>query len=349
MQYLSRNLLIIAVVSCGVMLTISHAETQDITAETQPVTNTPTPAAAAPTETTAAAPTETTAAAPADAAPAPAATPANADQNLVEKKQEVIPEGKKLVARVVWVKGGFSATLPGSAEKRPLKMAANIYMNDTLLTDKDSEAQIIFTDNSTMTFRPDTKLYINEYNYVPKDKAKPDEKKSAGKYVLDLVTGGFRTITGMVAKENPNDYAVNTPVATIGVRGTEYSLIYKQGQDLYIKRYQGEPCMANTATKGGPKSGVVEKTNIGGGGAAASGKGSEVCLDDVKSYGYVANDNTNPVAIVQQPEVFRTDVEIVPVSFKESGDLGVSSAPGLNKPGSGPGESGGSSSGFCIQ
>jgi hypothetical protein len=336
MQYLSRNLLMIAVVSCGVMLTISHADTQAVPVETLPVTNAPAPVATT-------TPVETTAATPAATTP-PAATQADANQNLVEKKQETIPEGKKLVARVVWVKGGFNALMPGSTEKRPLKLAANIYMNDTLVTDKDSEAQIIFTDNSTMTFRPDTKLYINEYNYVPKAQQQKAEKKSAGKYILDLVTGGFRTVTGMVAKENPNDYAVNTPVATIGVRGTEYSLVYKQGQDLYIKRYTGEPCMVNDATKGGGKKGVVEKTNVGGGGAAAAGKGNEVCLDEIKQYGYVTDTNTNPVAIVQQPEVFRTDVEIVPVKFKETGDFGSVTSPGKNIDGSGPG-----SSGFCIQ
>lgn len=341
MQYLSRNLLMIAVVSCGVMLTISHADTQVVPVETQPVTSVPAPAATTtPVETTATTP----AAAPVATTP-PAATQADANQNLVEKKQETIPEGKKLVARVVWVKGGFNVIMPGSTEKRPLKLAANIYMNDTLVTDKDSEAQIIFTDNSTMTFRPDTKLYINEYNYVPKAQQKKSEKKSAGKYILDLVTGGFRTVTGLVAKENPNDYAVNTPVATIGVRGTEYSLVYKQGQDLYIKRYTGEPCMVNDATKGvGGKKDAVEKTNIGGGGAAASGKSNEVCLDEIKQYGYVSDTNTNPVAIVQQPEVFRTDVEIVPVKFTDTGDFGGVTAPGQNIDGSGSG-----SSGFCIQ
>ena len=332
----------IAVISCGVMLTISHADTQAVPAETQAVTSAPAPAA---TITPAAVPAAVAPVATTPAVTPPAATPEQANQNLVEKKQETIPEGKKLVARVVWVKGGFNAILPGGTEKRPLKLAANIYMNDTLVTDKDSEAQIIFTDNSTMTFRPDTKLYINEYNYEPKAQQKKSEKKSAGKYILDLVTGGFRTVTGMVAKENPNDYAVNTPVATIGVRGTEYSLVYKYGEDLYIKRYTGEPCMVNDATKGlAGKKGAAEKTNAGGGGAAAAGKGNEVCLDEIKQYGYVSDTNTNPVAIVEQPEVFRTDVEIVPVKFKETGDFGSVKTPGQNIDGSGSG-----SSGFCIQ
>ncbi len=246
--------------------------------------------------------------------------------------------------------------MPGSTEARPLKMADNIYMNDTLITEAKSEAQIIFTDNSTMTFRPDTKLYINQYNYEPKTKDDKSDKKSTGKYIMDLVTGGFRTITGLVAKNNPNDYQVNTPVATIGVRGTEYSLVYKQGEDLYIKRYTGEPCMTNGAGAGGGSGkdvNTAKPVNVGGGGASQGKSSNEVCLDESKQYGYVANANTSPVAIVQQPEVFRTDVEIVPVNFNSSSAGGAASSEvkgnGDEKTNNGKGPGSGSSSGFCIQ
>src|SRR3990167_434786 len=309
MKNITNSVLIIAALLASVLLTFSYADGQPLSPVTSSV--------------------ERAMPAPADAASASAATPsaaanATAPKNLVEKSQvETIPEGRKLVARVVWVKGKMNAEMPGGKDKRALKTAANIYMNDTLVTEANSEGQIIFTDNSTMTFRPDTKLYINEYNYIPKSERKV-EKKSAGRYVLDLVTGGFRTITGLVAKENPNDYQVNTPVATIGVRGTEYSLVYKQGQDLYIKRYTGEPCMTNNAKSDNKK---LKKSAVGGGGAAANGATNEICLNELQQYGYVANENTNPVAMVAQPEVFRTDVEIIPVTFS---DLSTSASTSSN-------------------
>lgn len=37
-----------------------------------------------------------------------------------------------------------------------------------------------------------------------------------------LVKGGFRTVTGLIGKANREDYRVNTPTATIGVRGTDW-------------------------------------------------------------------------------------------------------------------------------
>lgn len=319
---------IILLFSLSMMLPSAHAEETVNPANSTTIATPAEPATVpAPTEPVAAAtaPASTAAATP-TTEQAPAST-STTTAKKDEKSKDGVPEGKTLAARVVWVKGSFSANMPGSADIRALKKADNIYMNDTLMTDTDSEAQIVFTDNSTMTFRPETKFYINEYNYSPKTNGKA-EKKSAGKYVMDLVTGGFRTITGLIAKENPNDYQVNTPVATIGVRGTEYSIVYKTDTGLYIKRYKGTPCMSN-----GAGAGSKGETKKGGGDGATQKK--DVCLDAQKQYGH-ADENTGPVAMVQQPEVFRTDVEVVPFDFNGFGSGSVNNQDG-------------SSSSFCIQ
>ena len=244
---------------------------------------------------------------------APTSAIKSANQSLINKSSQAVNQteailtGKTLVARVVWVKGKFSASMPGSNETRELKKDSNIYMNDTLITDATSEAEIVYSDNSVMTFRPNTQLYINEYNYAPKTAAA--SKKSVGKYVMDLITGGFRTITGWVAKDNPGDYQINTPVATIGVRGTEFSVVYQTGKDLYVKRYKGIPCVRN---KGKNR--------------------TELCMNQVNPYADVANADTAPVAVGEQPEVFRTDVEVIPVNFVGDNPSGL-----------------GGVSGFCIQ
>ncbi|MGH8446844.1 MAG: hypothetical protein ACREVL_16350, partial [Solimonas sp.] len=39
---------------------------------------------------------------------------------------------------------------------------------------------------------------------------------------LRLLKGGFRTVSGLIGKANPDEYRVTTPVATIGIRGTDY-------------------------------------------------------------------------------------------------------------------------------
>ncbi len=41
---------------------------------------------------------------------------------------------------------------------------------------------------------------------------------------LKLVKGGLRALTGAIAKQNPDAYRVDTPVATLGVRGIEFDV-----------------------------------------------------------------------------------------------------------------------------
>lgn len=118
--------------------------------------------------------------------------------------------------QVVWVKGVITATYPEQAP-RSLARGAAIYEKDTLTTDINSTGEITFTDNSLLSLRPNTTLVIEQYHFSQK------KVQTSGQYILNLIKGGFRTITGFVAKSNPENYQVKTPVATIGVRGTTYN------------------------------------------------------------------------------------------------------------------------------
>ncbi len=240
------------------------------------------------------------------------------DKADAAKNEEVVPPGAKVVAHVVWVKGSFFASAQNSDVKRPLKVSSNVYMNDTLITVSNSEAQVVFTDNSLMTFRPNSRLFISEYNYVPKGSKKEDT--STASYIMNLLEGGFRTITGYVAKEQPDNYQINTPVATIGVRGTEFSVVVADDSGkTYVKQYKGVPCV-NAKNK--------------------RDKRDAVCMDDKKKYTEVQDPNSMPQYVGQQPGVFQVDVQVVPVVYNGSSP-GFCGMQGCGKTGGG--------GGFCIQ
>jgi len=187
------------------------------------------------------------------------------------------------VGRVVWVKGTLKAEMPNK-EVRTLQRASIIYLSDILTTDDKSQAQIVFTDNSLMTFRPTTTFVIKEYHFNPNAKG-----KSAGKYIMNLIEGGFRTITGLIAKKNPNDYQINTPVATIGVRGTDFSIYFQDG-NLYMARYEGSPCMSG-------------------------GSGSLCLTSTTPSYAYTSPTQP-PTPVTAKPAVFEVKEEIVPTKME---------------------------------
>ena len=101
-------------------------------------------------------------------------------------------------------------------ESRELKQGEFVYVSDEIVTSDRSFAVVQFDDGSKVTVRPETTLIIESYLY------NGDGNDEA---TLNLVEGGLRVITGALAKANPENYKVRTPVALMGVRGTEFSVM----------------------------------------------------------------------------------------------------------------------------
>jgi hypothetical protein len=115
---------------------------------------------------------------------------------------------------VIASRGEVSALSNG--DSRELKQGDFVYVNDEILTSARSFVVLQFTDGAKVTVRPGSKLIIETYLYAGNDS---DEA------TLNLISGGLRVITGAMAKTNPENYKVRTPVALMGVRGTEFSIM----------------------------------------------------------------------------------------------------------------------------
>ena len=99
---------------------------------------------------------------------------------------------------------------------RELKQGDFVYESDEIITSNKSFAVLQFVDGAKVTVRPDSTVIIEQYLYAGNDS---DEA------TLNLVSGGLRVITGAMAKSNPENYKDRTPVALMGVRGTEFSVM----------------------------------------------------------------------------------------------------------------------------
>ena len=99
---------------------------------------------------------------------------------------------------------------------RELKQGDFIYVNDEIITSNRSFAVLQFEDGAKVTVRPDSTMIIETYLY---------NGNAGDEATLNLVEGGLRVITGAMAKSNPENYKVRTPVALMGVRGTEFSVM----------------------------------------------------------------------------------------------------------------------------
>jgi len=120
------------------------------------------------------------------------------------------PVGRMLVAS-----GGVTAKQEG-VSARGLGRRDPVYAGDTIRTGPRGRAQIRFKDGGLVDLKPSTRFAIESYT------GEADE----GNVVLNFVRGAMRTITGAIGAERGENYRMETPTATIGVRGTAYALHY---------------------------------------------------------------------------------------------------------------------------
>lgn len=122
------------------------------------------------------------------------------------------------VARVVDLKGEVSARnrADPNAEERKLALGGALYSKDYLRSQADSYALMVFRDGQKITLQANSELDIADYRFQ-----QPGAKDNA---LYRLTTGGMRALTGSIGKTDKNAYAVETPVGTIGIRGTGFDI-----------------------------------------------------------------------------------------------------------------------------
>lgn len=132
---------------------------------------------------------------------------------------------------VIMARGDVSAQNSRDELVRPLSRRSPILAGDTIYTGTDSRIQIRFNDNAILALEPDSQLQIQSYQARPDS---PDEPE----ILMNLVAGGFRTLSGQLGKLTPGAYRVDTPVGSIGIRGTLYGASIRQSS-LILGVWQG--------------------------------------------------------------------------------------------------------------
>lgn len=119
-------------------------------------------------------------------------------------------------AAIVIVASGSVQAL-GEEGFRPLKRRSEVFVGESVLTGPDARTQLRFSDGAIISLENDSELLIEAYQ-------RNEEEPQKSKALLRMVTGGLRSITGAIADDYPEGYEVETPLASIGVRGTDFQL-----------------------------------------------------------------------------------------------------------------------------
>jgi hypothetical protein len=132
-----------------------------------------------------------------------------------------------VVGLVLIAKGVVSAQVSGQPP-RILGRGSEVFQGDKIITSKKGFVVVRLDDESKITLRPETEFVIGKF----------DQTEGAEAAEFDLLKGGLRTLTGAIAKRRPESYKLRTPVASIGIRGTDYAARYcgeecEQEEDTY--------------------------------------------------------------------------------------------------------------------
>ncbi|NNE64642.1 MAG: FecR domain-containing protein [Gammaproteobacteria bacterium] len=120
------------------------------------------------------------------------------------------------------VKVGYIVRQQGEASVRDLEgniqgleINSQVYEGDRITTAPGANLYILMDDGAEIFLKGDSIIKISEYVIT----SGYDNNSSS---ILDLIRGGLRKITGAIGGSAQSNYKVQTGLATIGIRGTEY-------------------------------------------------------------------------------------------------------------------------------
>ena len=167
------------------------------------------------------------------------------------------------VGQVTYSRGVLTGQIDGE-QPRLIAKGSPLHNGETLNTGSRALALIEFNDGTKMTLRPSTTFKIEDVDVRP-------NRENA---VLSLIRGGLRAVTGFISKRAKKAFRINTSVATIGIRGTEFDARLCEGGECQAE----EDATGQTAQR---ESRVVGRIALLRGRASAQEDGEDSRVLDV--------------------------------------------------------------------
>ncbi|MCX7176999.1 MAG: FecR family protein [Proteobacteria bacterium] len=110
---------------------------------------------------------------------------------------------------------GSARIAAGPDAPRDLARGDKISAGQVIETGDNGQVHLRFVDDSTVAIRPRSRLRIEDFHYDP---ANPRENRIK----FSLEQGTLRSITGRAGEAAKDRYRLNTPIAAIGIKGTDF-------------------------------------------------------------------------------------------------------------------------------
>ncbi|HUW26107.1 MAG TPA: FecR family protein [Gallionella sp.] len=145
-----------------------------------------------------------------------------------------------------WAAGGYVfdaagdvSVVVGKADAQPATKNDAIASGTLINTGDNSHAVLKFEDGQVVVMQSNSSFQVREYSYEPKQVEKSN-------IVFAMLKGGMRFVTGLIGQRNRDAFKLNTPNATIGIRGTEF-MVAMANNSMYSQVVSGSIGMTNAA------------------------------------------------------------------------------------------------------
>lgn len=160
----------------------------------------------------------------------------------------------EMAGKVNFVSGEVTAVAEDNS-RRNLTRGDTVNSGEKLETGARGRMQIRFTDGSFLSLQPNSRFGVTTYTY---NREKPEESR----LVFNFLQGSMRTISGAIGKVNRANYQIKTPMATIGIRGTDYAVTIN-GDDLFLNVLKGLVKLGNDLGSADIKAGQTYLVSTG--------------------------------------------------------------------------------------
>ncbi|MBL6958722.1 MAG: FecR domain-containing protein, partial [Rhodospirillales bacterium] len=107
-----------------------------------------------------------------------------------------------------------------------LEVGDPVYQGDVLETSQNSAVGVVLVDETTFSMAENGILMLDEMSYDP--------SSEEGTLSLSVVKGVFAFVSGQISKSSPDAMSIETPVARIGVNGTQVGIDIPDGENLNV-------------------------------------------------------------------------------------------------------------------
>src|SRR5574340_316299 len=130
-----------------------------------------------------------------------------------------------VAGHVQFVNGAVQLT-DAAGQTHSVQKGDAVNEGDTLTSAKDASAQVRMQDGGFVAMRADTRLKFDSLKFS-------GNQDGSEQSFFSLLKGGFRAVTGLIGELNKSSYQITTPVATIGIRGTDHeTFVVAPGTEL---------------------------------------------------------------------------------------------------------------------